>query len=244
MSEGLDADDSQLSGPEEGWVSIYKRGKWTHAQVQSSMESLWRSLSPRAKRLLKEKKFTGGSLLSIKADAVTAEALNRNYMWLKPFQEHFASRTPSAYFIADVFLALDRALDGALLLPPESLLETAGHGDGKQMLALVEAAKLRRMLSYVRYLSRQTTNSIFSNVEALKTMVCRKSGDNVPAPDQANTGNAVEDFLEELLAFMPEALDQDDADGDSQKKHMLVSRVRCKWCVCVCLGISLHTHSM
>lgn len=227
-----DADDSQLSRPEDGWVSIYRRGKWNHAQVQGAVESLWQSLSPRAKQLLRSKKFTGGSLLAMSAEdkgkgGVSVDGLNRNYMWLKPFQERFPGKTPSAYFIADVFVALDRRLEGALLLPPKSLLETAGDGDGKQMLALVEAAKLRRMLSYVRYLSRQTPKSIFPNVEDLKTMVERKPVLNTPVPDEATTGSAVEDFMEELMAFMPEALHRDGANGDEQQTitHTLVAWV-------------------
>ena len=71
--------------------------------------------------------------------------VEQNFMFLKPVCMVYPGCNPSAYFLADVLLVLDRLLNYRLIAGPVSQKSTT---------ALEEAAKLRRLMSHARQLMR------------------------------------------------------------------------------------------
>eukprot|EP00435_Cladocopium_sp_Y103_P006735 s4214_g2.t1 len=67
---------------------------------------------------------------------------------MRPFVEQFRDRVPSGFFVADVFLMLDKLWMGRLLIPVE-------QGDSKQSLASDEAKKIKLLIGALRGLWRE-----------------------------------------------------------------------------------------
>lgn len=70
------------------------------------------------------------------------------------FVAKFNDRVPSAFFITDVFLFLDRLFHGALLKPLEA-------GESKKTLAALEARKVKNLIGSLRSLWRSSALVIF-----------------------------------------------------------------------------------
>ena len=87
------------------------------------------------------------------------EDLATNFAWLRAWAEHFPSKIPSGFFIADVILELDRQLEEKLLLPKEGIPVTR---DFKIERARHEAESIKRLLQALRYLFRN--GYLYSNL--------------------------------------------------------------------------------
>ena len=111
------------------------------------------------------------------------EELRMNSIWLEPLLDLSAHRIPSSYFLADVLLEVDEALDGGLL-----------RQACKQTQALDEALALRMAWSYLRQLWRCSpecsTDGVIQSMKA-KLQVKPASSESLGSPsvlDEAGGG--------------------------------------------------------
>ena len=95
--------------------------------------------------------WKGGPLVQLEDTVSTARAeqIVLNHVWVKPFVERFRDRVPSAFFVTDVFLYLDKIWFGKLLKPQEA-------GETKQHLACEEAKKIKNLMGSLRSLWRSS----------------------------------------------------------------------------------------
>jgi hypothetical protein len=93
----------------------------------------------------------------------------------------FPFQVPSAYFVTDTFLALDRRLHGGLLKPDKTV------GEDKMRLAGREALKIKRLIGALRALWRSSNASSHDNrVAALKSMIQASPVRAAPAPPESS----------------------------------------------------------
>ena len=97
-----------------------------------------------------------------------AEDLRRNCTLLRVFVHAYPSKVPSAFFVADVLLRADTALQGRLLAP-------GGNKATKLQQALAEAGKLKKLWQYLRALWRKSTRSRDTILHDLKSMLLSKA---------------------------------------------------------------------
>lgn len=76
-----------------------------------------------------------------------------NYVWLKPICEKFPQVVPGGVVLTDVFLYLDKLMNGKLL---------AKRNEDKTYQASVEAVRVKRLVSSLRYLYRNSNLSEIS----------------------------------------------------------------------------------
>jgi hypothetical protein len=108
----------------------------------------------------------GGPLTVVK-DVVDRKDIKLNKVWLLPFVKKNADKVPSAFFIADVFLAMDVMLFGKLLRP------LPDKGDSKVLLALAEAQRVKCLFSYLRYLWRASPVARDRDINELKAFMVK-----------------------------------------------------------------------
>ena len=97
------------------------------------------------------KDWAGGPLVQLH-DTISrpsADDLTLNHCWVRPFVEQFRDRVPSGFFIADVFVMLDKLWMGRLLIPLE-------QGDSKTNLATEESKKIKLLIGALRALWRSS----------------------------------------------------------------------------------------
>ena len=99
--------------------------------------------------------WKGGPLIQLEDSLSTAKAddLILNFPWIKPVAAKFRDRIPSGFFLADVFLYMDRMWLGKLLYPQED--------ETKADLAGYEAKKVKALLSTLRALWRSSTLAFY-----------------------------------------------------------------------------------
>ena len=120
--------------------------------VQCMAISLKQSLPLSVTQLLTGDAWKGGALIQLEDTTSTprAEALVLNYSWVVPFVKKFNDRVPSAFFVTDVFLFLDRIWFGKLLQPLNA-------GETKQSLAAEESKKIKSLIGALRALWRSSS---------------------------------------------------------------------------------------
>jgi hypothetical protein len=121
--------------------------------------------------LLLTSQLKGGPLTVVK-ESMDRKDLKLNKVWLLPFVKKSPDRVPSAFFVADVFMAMDVILNGKLLRP------VPGKGDSKVLLALAEAQRVKSLFSYLRYLWRATPVARDHDIDELKKCLTAKLDDN------------------------------------------------------------------
>ena len=136
-----------------------------------------------------------GALTVLKNGLVAQKAL--------PLVKRVGHRVPSAFYIADILMEMDRQLHFKLLRPARD------RGDTKLALALSEAARLKKMMSYLRYLWRASSGSKNPEIHELKSYVTKKSD-----TDDADTDD---DDVEEGKDTQVSGTDKaDDDDGEAE----------------------------
>lgn len=106
-------------------------------------------------QLLASDAWKGGGLVQL-PDTISTPRANQlvlNYCWLKPVVLQFRDRVPSGFFIADVFLWLDRMWLGKLLIP-------LNEGESKETLAGEESKKIKLLVSALRGLWRSSQSVV------------------------------------------------------------------------------------
>ena len=103
-------------------------------------------------QVLTDKSWQGGPLVQLEdmISRPTAADLVLNASFLKPFLRHSPDRVPSAFFVGDVMMYLDKCFIDGLLLPRE-------EGESKRTLAAEEGKKVKALIGYLRYLWRSST---------------------------------------------------------------------------------------
>ena len=114
---------------------------------------------------VKNNTLHGPDIIKLKSK-VKQRDLRGNAIWLKAVLQVYNAKVASVYFIADMFMVLDAELN-------DNLLKPVGN-QSKQKLALKEAGKLKRMISYLRYLWRSTHTSHCPVVHELKQLLMKK----------------------------------------------------------------------
>ena len=125
-------------------------------------------------------KWAGGPVLALTDPihwAVNVQDLHINQCFILPIIELYADRVPSAYFLADTVMHLDKLLNDGLL---KNKL-----GQTKTTLALAEGGKLKNCCSYVRYLTRNTEDSHYAAVKRMTALVRPKSNSSGNSDDHA-----------------------------------------------------------
>eukprot|EP00969_Alexandrium_andersonii_P034871 1525905-Alexandrium_andersonii.AAC.1 len=83
----------------------------------------------------------------------------------------YRDRLPSAYLVADGLLQADLILGQMLYRQPDG---KRASDTEKKTLALADAASIKKLCSYVRYLARAHPGSYEPTVASLKSLVQRK----------------------------------------------------------------------
>eukprot|EP00969_Alexandrium_andersonii_P153253 6776781-Alexandrium_andersonii.AAC.1 len=92
------------------WQSLRgRKADWAKAEVEAPSDQLWAALPQEAQSLVLTGQWKGGALVSIE-DAVLGMPqeidVTKHFRWLKPVCETYPDKTPSGYFLADVFWML------------------------------------------------------------------------------------------------------------------------------------------
>lgn len=193
----------------EGWKSLRgARVTWRQDDVKAAAQALHDATPQSCKALLGSPNWKGGALLAIKdVDWNVKECdLKANFTLLKAAVEMFPSCIPSAFFWADVFLELNGMLHGRLF--PAQSRATAD-------LALEEAGKMKKLMSKLRTLWRDSAGAKSGVVLALKSKLQPAKSNRVESPGHVTgspvlmdvdtpattAGTSVEDRLIELFVM-------------------------------------------
>jgi hypothetical protein len=148
----------------------------------------------------------GGPLTVVK-ESMDRKDLKLNKVWLFPFVKKIPDRVPSAFFVADVFMAMDAILNGKLLRP------VPGKGDSKVLLALAEAQRVKSLFSYLRYLWRASPVARDHDIHELKECLTAKLDDNTQSEPEDSLAERDGEESEEEAAGLdaePEVHGSDD----------------------------------
>ena len=145
------------------------RVPWKYENVKHVSDLMRAELPAAVFEILSSGGFKGGRILKLTTAAGTCnnKDLQNNRFFIKPVVQVFADRVPSGYFLADVFMELDRQLDGTMLQP-------AGDGLTKAAMAVREGGHLKKVCGHLRYLFRNTANGRSEAVDELKKYLTKK----------------------------------------------------------------------
>ncbi|CAK0800017.1 unnamed protein product [Prorocentrum cordatum] len=146
------------------WRSTRGRSApWTQPECRTIAEAMLSNIPAASASLILENKKKVDRVISYNAAYnVTVQALKENFGYLKAVIEHCPQGAPSSYMLADAFLELDKLLNSKLLNP-------AGIKT-KQVLALEEAGRLRKMVGHTRNLHGRVDTSRDPVLMQLKSM--------------------------------------------------------------------------
>ena len=127
---------------------------WKQADVEIHARAVQLALPFSVRQLFESEGWKGGRLIQLENEISrpTADECVNNYIWLKPFVEHFPENVCSGYYAADVFLELD-------LLLNNKVLKSADPTETKKSLALKEGADMKRLMGGLRYLWRSSSST-------------------------------------------------------------------------------------
>ena len=125
---------------------------WSAADVKATAVDLKASLPLSVTQVITAKEWRGGPLVQLE-DTISRPAASDlivNYWFIKAFVRKCPDKVPSAFFVADVILYMDR-------LFCERLLIAQNPGENKKSLAGEEGKKIKALMGYLRYLWRSST---------------------------------------------------------------------------------------
>ncbi|CAK9056302.1 unnamed protein product [Durusdinium trenchii] len=183
------------------WRSV-RPGKisWTEAEVESLAQAIRDHLPLNVASVLESDNYKGGDLIMLGSAIArpSAQELANNYVWLKPIIQASPTKVPSAYFVTDAFLTLDKKLGYKLFRP--------GPGEDRAYLAGREGVRAKKCVGALRYLWRNSTKAHDQRVQDMKSCL---------SPSPARAAEPEVD-AEEAGAFLSDAAADDApvADGD------------------------------
>jgi len=141
------------------------RRPWTRTEVTQLASIMFRTLPHQVHRLVSSEALKGGPIVMLDSvlQSPRQKHLRQNRFWIQAVAKVFPASVPSAYFLAGAMLELNGMFDGNLLKVPVQDVQGC-----KLTPALQEAAKLKKLLGYLRYLFRSTVQSRCPEVAALK----------------------------------------------------------------------------
>ena len=110
----------------------------------------YESLPNEMMMLLQSPTWRGGRVIKLASELArpTVAEISLHYRWLKPWATLMPSKVPSGYLITDVFLVLNRLLEGKLLVVKDN--------ESVRGRAAEEACRLRKLIQGLRYLYRSS----------------------------------------------------------------------------------------
>ena len=161
-SAGLDSQLSAHGGLLDACSWVSTRGRkdvaWGRSECIKIAADLFKDLPPNVTEVLKLRATAKqASTLIGKEEHPSWKACTRHETLVTPFVKH-VGKVPSTYLIADSLLELDVMCEGMLLTSPTS-------SRTKAAIALLDAAKLKRVIQHSKKLHRQ---SLMSNHDAMK----------------------------------------------------------------------------
>ncbi|CAE7176053.1 unnamed protein product [Symbiodinium necroappetens] len=144
------------------WRSV-RAGKvsWTYETVVILAAMTYEHLPAEMMLLLQSPSWRGGKVIKLTSELArpTVAEISLHYRWLKPWATMMPSVVPSGYFITDVFLVLNRLLEGKLLVVRDN--------ESIRGKAAEEACRLRKLIQGLRYLFRSS--------DLVANYVCKRS---------------------------------------------------------------------
>ncbi|CAK9011047.1 30S ribosomal protein S6 [Durusdinium trenchii] len=114
-----------------------------------------------------DEQFKGSALVDLAQSKgvrqPTSKEISINYVWLLPCVNYSPAKVPSAYFLTDVFVELDKRLDKKLFRPAK--------GECRVQLAGLEGCKLKRCLGALRALWRSSRTGGSEKMRHLKSFL-------------------------------------------------------------------------
>ena len=139
-----------------------KRRKWGASDVKSLANEFFHAMPARAQHMLNDKPFVGTSLIKfVDESGPQHQDLKRNAVLVRAAIRNFPDRVPVKFYIADVFLQMHHDSSGALL-------HCSDECPSVEERAMEEAAKLCRLVGYLRQLWRNATESFDPLINDLK----------------------------------------------------------------------------
>jgi hypothetical protein len=126
--------------------------KWKVEDIERSAAHVYRFIPEATDRAIMSGKTAGSNLVSLRNLQPGVADLITNYMWLRPLCELYPSGLSSQYEVADILLFLDSVYYRGFLLPGTTFEE-------KSPKAVSEAGTVKKLMSHLRYLWRNSTNS-------------------------------------------------------------------------------------
>eukprot|EP00969_Alexandrium_andersonii_P101427 4474491-Alexandrium_andersonii.AAC.1 len=100
----------------EGWASIRgRKAAWGGGEVSELASAIVAALPSQARSLLASDSWRGGPIVCLRDEAMwrTTECdLRTNAAFLRPVLTKYPGRVPSSFLLADVWLEVDRQLQG------------------------------------------------------------------------------------------------------------------------------------
>jgi hypothetical protein len=106
------------------------------------------------KSLVTSGKLENAILVSLGTMTPGARDLVQNYLWLRSIVEWFPDSVPSVYYLADGFMLLDKLYFAGKLL-------SEGSYEDRVAQSVKESGKIKKLLSHLRYLWRNSKTSKF-----------------------------------------------------------------------------------
>eukprot|EP00969_Alexandrium_andersonii_P018943 826952-Alexandrium_andersonii.AAC.1 len=196
-----------IGAPRSNWRSVNgRRAPGWAEQDAFDLAAQWMDALPSAALdLCRSAQFQGGCLVSLKdvESTPTRKDVEANFVWLLGVVKKYSDRIPSGYLIADGLIALDSKLGGDHLKTPPGQLAKS-----KALIAMGEAAKLKRLLGHLRFLFRASGRSPSPKIQQLKQHLRSRKGmaqqeeENTQPPypfDDTQDAEAIEDEVESLV---------------------------------------------
>jgi hypothetical protein len=157
--------------------SLRSKATWTKETVCKVVDNMEQFIGEDACALIKSGKYAPGPVVKIGAGAGSEDDLElsvsqadckAHYVLLKPVLQHFKDRVPSGFFLGDAFLELDQRLAGQLLKPYPT------NAAKREVRALQEGGKLKKLIQYLRLLFRASDVSRDPVILELKALLAHK----------------------------------------------------------------------
>ena len=124
---------------------------WGLSDVRSIAGEVRAALPPLAAQLLASGEFKGGNVVVLRdKEPIGRIDVEVNFIWVYAVVKCMPDKVPSSFLLGDMFMEVDRQLEGRLLQNAGKTLSR----DGKCELALAQGANLKKLISHLRYMFR------------------------------------------------------------------------------------------